>query len=431
MTFESDTLLDSDELSEFRKQWKDEVEAGKRMQVAPSLPKDSASKSKEVQNKAELEVDLEISAEKEMGIGASQSQALQTKPLDCLEYYIRAVSYEKQGNLNAALLNYRLAFKLNPYADDLYKQYCQEQNSMEVQKSKSDNKEEFQFERHIQIGEDYEAIHAEHPDAKEFEDPLKDLLQDMKQMNLSYSPLDPDKAVHIAILPDELVLFLFKNLLLQDIQSIGRLGRSCKKFLMLTRDSAIWKFGCQVFFKDPLDKEMYMLKRYHQSWRQMYIDRPRLRLDGVYISTCYYLRQGSAENVWSQPVHMITYYRYLRFYNDGTCIKLLSSDEPSRVVKHFRTGFKAKGFMTGTYKCSEDHVTIEVKDSHRITNTFFLSLTLKSTTRGKQNKLSWIEYCSEDSARNHEITQYSLQHYRSFFFSRVRSYKAVKNISVY
>ncbi|ORX92915.1 hypothetical protein K493DRAFT_338562 [Basidiobolus meristosporus CBS 931.73] len=414
MTFESEPLLESKELAEFRKQWKEEVEAGKRAHQAPSTVP-PVQKAKEIPQDAGLET--EIGTESQGPFESATSHA-QTSPPDALEYYLRAVANERQGNLNAALINYRQAFKLNSNVDALYKQHYQNQLLTETQKANAETKEDFLFERHIQIGEDYEAIHAEHPNAEEFEDPLNDLLQDMKQLTLSYSPLNPDKPVPIAILPDELVLVLFKNLILRDIQSIGRLARSCKKFLMLSRDSALWKFACLVTYKDPLDKEKHLLQKYHQSWRQMYIDRPRLRLDGVYISTCYYLRPGSSESSWQSPIHMVTYYRYLRFFNDGTCIKLLTTDEPGHVVKNFKTTYKGNSIM------------IEVKDRHRLKNTFFLSLNLKSTTRGKHNKLSWNDYYSEDSTRNFEQTQYSLKHFKSFFFSRVRSYNPMQHISI-
>ena len=44
----------------------------------------------------------------------------------------------------------------------------------------------------------------------------------------------------------------------------------------------------------------------------------------MYISKNTYFRPGLAEGSWNQSVHRVVYYRYLRFYGDGTvvCIDL-------------------------------------------------------------------------------------------------------------
>jgi len=71
----------------------------------------------------------------------------------------------------------------------------------------------------------------------------------------------------------------------------------------------------------------------------MYLNRPRLRFDGIFISkykiqpnfksfknlffpinNCFcvgkntYVRQGTTEWTYHQPVHSVVYYRYLRFF---------------------------------------------------------------------------------------------------------------------
>ena len=62
----------------------------------------------------------------------------------------------------------------------------------------------------------------------------------------------------------------------------------------------------------------------------MFRNRPRLRFGGVYISTVNYVRPGASlpnqQMTWSTPLHVVTYYRYLRFYRDGSCISLLTTE---------------------------------------------------------------------------------------------------------
>ena len=74
------------------------------------------------------------------------------------------------------------------------------------------------------------------------------------------------------------------------------------------------------------------------SYHSMFRLRPRIRFNGLYIATANYTRPGAASTntiTWSSPVHIVTYYRYLRFYRDGTCISLLTTTEPADVVPFF------------------------------------------------------------------------------------------------
>lgn len=48
---------------------------------------------------------------------------------------------------------------------------------------------------------------------------------------------------------------------------------------------------------------------------------PRLRFDGCYISVVTYLRRGESNSIYA-PTHLITFYRYLRFY---ASVRLLSA----------------------------------------------------------------------------------------------------------
>lgn len=73
-----------------------------------------------------------------------------------------------------------------------------------------------------------------------------------------------------------------------------------------------------------------LLERYSEDYRRVYIEHPRIRLDGVYIAVCHYMyvlsmkykyfdvsvelddsRAGLSENAWTNISHLITYHRYL------------------------------------------------------------------------------------------------------------------------
>ncbi|KAJ1980138.1 hypothetical protein H4R33_005554 [Dimargaris cristalligena] len=219
-------------------------------------------------------------------------------------------------------------------------------------------------------------------------------------------------------------------------------------------------------------------RRYRGNWCQLFRGQPRVRWDGVYVSTCYYARPGRTENTWYQPVHMVTYYRYMRFYRDGRCLKWLTTDEPKKAIKALKwdplvgaayhatysdstpvtnsigmgmstnggsgggggghgslrsgegimsIGSRRKGLMYGTYAVStQGQLWAVVCDPDRPTLTFFIHAQAKSSAqRGRHNKLNWLSYASMNLKYPDEVVTYSLTDFRPFYFSRVRSYGAV------
>lgn len=150
-----------------------------------------------------------------------------------------------------------------------------------------------------------------------------------------------------------------------DPASFSRMALVCKRFAYhFAYEQHIWKRLCQgsefgfggmhySFACDVLGHREYTLApRYTpfplrapvqipkplSSWSQVFQTFPRIRYTGIYISTVNYTRPGgtsSYSNVsWNSPIHIVTYYRYLRFYPDGTVISLLDTTEPREVVPH-------------------------------------------------------------------------------------------------
>lgn len=80
----------------------------------------------------------------------------------------------------------------------------------------------------------------------------------------------------------------------------------------------------------------------------MYIDRPRVCFNGCYISKTSYLRYGerSFQDQFYRPVHLVEYYRYIRFYPDGSVIVHTSADEPALVVGKMHRS----NYLRGNYK---------------------------------------------------------------------------------
>jgi len=205
----------------------------------------------------------------------------------------------------------------------------------------------------------------------------------------------------------------------------------------------------------------------------MFHHRPRLRFGGVYISTVNYVRPGASSPTtisWNTPVHIVTYYRYLRFFRDGSCISLLTTAEPvdvvhhllkehlhtnhgglpSNVMKHALGGrWRLSGPSltstpaqpsgeTTTHDPSTPHTlsspekTLEPEGNLYIETlgpdskyTYHLNLALRSASHRpgatKNNKLVWRGFWSYNRLTD-DWAEFGLRNDRAFFWSRVRSW---------
>ncbi|XP_071704458.1 F-box protein 7-like [Rutidosis leptorrhynchoides] len=97
---------------------------------------------------------------------------------------------------------------------------------------------------------------------------------------------------------------------------------------------------------------------YDSSWRKMWLSKPRGCMDGIYVSRNTYIRPGVAEWKVTNPVHVVCYFRYLRFYPSGKFLYKNSSDKLKVVVKFMKfRSTKAEICHSGRYTMSDDKVT--------------------------------------------------------------------------
>lgn len=200
---------------------------------------------------------------------------------------------------------------------------------------------------------------------------------------------------------------------------------------------------------------------YSSSWLRMFRLRPRIRFNGCYISTVNYVRTGerTTNTIHASigPVHIVTFYRYIRFFRDGTCISLVTTTEPAEVVHHLtreavelhagpadsRQGRAAarlpSAFMQSALKgrwrlandkpdasLSEIEGNLVVETEGVSTYIYRLDLSLKMTGKGgsqRNTKLVWKGHFSYNRLTDDWAT-FTLRNEKPFFFSRVRSYRA-------
>jgi F-box protein 9 len=191
----------------------------------------------------------------------------------------------------------------------------------------------------------------------------------------------------------------------------------------------------------------------YPTYRQMFRQRPRIRFNGCYISTVNYTRPGAAAATsvtWNTPVLMVTYYRYLRFFRDGSLISLLTTNEPADVVPylyaehlhHSHTGALPQSVMkdalrgrwrlsgnpwkapvTGEEETEEPEGDVIVEtDGVRPKYMYKMHLALGSAGKGtRNNKLTWRGYWSWNRLTD-DWASFELKHDKAFYWSRVRSF---------
>lgn len=282
---------------------------------------------------------------------------------------------------------------------------------------------------------------------------------------------------------------------LLDLPSFVRLAQVCKRLAFLvSSEQRIWKrlccgweigfggmhyrFACDIYgqalleepHKDPPPPPTYLpvpLTPLYPSYKHNLRHRPRIRFNGCYISTVNYVRPGATSVTqvsWNTPVHIVTYYRYLRFFRDGTVISLLTTTEPIDVVHHLtnenlpsnpsnpntlrsalRGRWKLSGHPLSSSSSSlssaaaskneeeeeeEGNITIETEGVDPAKYMYLMHLSLRPTAAGsggatssknRNNKLVWRGYWSYNRLTD-DWAEFGLKNDRPFWWSRVRSY---------
>jgi F-box protein 9 len=321
------------------------------------------------------------------------------------------------------------------------------------------------------------------------------LLADFATLSIQGQPaptdLSPAPPCPIASVPEEILVEILEHLAVRDLAAFARLAQVCKRlaYLVATEDR-VWRriaagseygFGgmhytwvCQLNGQPLGDDEQggiilgtdsdsdieieptppspalltqTLVPLQFPTFRALFRQRPRVRFNGCYISTVNYTRPGAASTMtltWGSPIHIVTYYRYLRFLRDGTCISLLTTAEPGDVVPYLYTehmhrnhgalpSAPMKDALLGRWRLTgpeipgvedaEKEGTLVVETAGatpKYTNKMVLSI--GSAGRGvRNNKLAWQGYWSYNLLTD-DWGEYGLKNDRPFYWSRVKSY---------
>lgn len=166
---------------------------------------------------------------------------------------------------------------------------------------------------------------------------------------------------HIANLPHDLILQIFRYVVGKelDLASLESLGLVCRGFHILSRDPSLWRSICYTTWSEEELNEIVEDERVLDiDWRHLYLTKPRVNCDGVYISRTRYIRQGDVgfQDITYRPFHVVRYYRYLRFFPDGRVLVLTTNEDPDKIIPIFRHALHSKQFsselsiLEGTYE---------------------------------------------------------------------------------
>lgn len=417
------------------------------------------------------------------------------EPQSALEHYERAVEKETQGNLGDSLSHYRKAYRLDARVDQIYRNKHFPPTTKPVNPNPSNAAPTIPSTTHHSLHGPVDKV------------AFAELIASCATKSIYGSPPliegDTPPSCPIRLLPSEVLLEVLLRAAILDPASFVRLSLVCKRLAYhVYTENQIWKrvalgpeFGLKsqhYEFSSDLQgrpsiytlleeqpKFSLMQDESNRNWRDVFHNHPRIRYTGVYISTVNYTRPGGAsasQFTWNSPVHIVTYYRYLRFFRDGSVISLLTTSEPIDVVHHLTrenmqsvssgkdhplnmtsapalgapapaavTGAASaiKQALRGRWRLShpsadlslpniassgmglEDdlHIETEGVDPKYI---YMMHLSLRSTTNRsshgvKNNKLQWQSFWSYNKLTD-DWAEFGLRNDRPFLFSRVKSY---------
>ncbi|KUI70331.1 F-box protein pof7 [Cytospora mali] len=417
---------------------------------------------------------------------AKQEDHGKKEPVTALEHYERAVEKEEQGSLGDSLQLYRRAFRMDYKVDQKYKnKHFAAAWAKPAQPGKAAATPTGQ--ESTQAPTETKSLTSEELIAS-----FAGLSIEPAQPYIKGMPQPP---CPIAGLPEEIVVHILQDVAIIDVGDFVRLSQVCKRFAWLVAtEDRIWrqiclgrKFGFTGMHYDfattinwnPLVKErtllddpdevarcreedayattIALLNTTYHSWQRMFRRRPRTRFNGCYISTINYIRPGQQTNslAWNSPVHIVTYYRYLRLFRDGTAITLCTVEQPANVVHHMTKEALAlhKGgamshlpssvmqhALKARWRLSSaaDH-TADLEEGKEVSladsegdlfiesdrgDNYLYRMELSLRTAGKasrNNKLMWRGFYSYNKSAD-VWDEFSLKEIKPFFFSRVKSY---------
>ncbi|KAK1837180.1 F-box protein pof7 [Podospora conica] len=380
------------------------------------------------------------------GVVMGEQRAEPEEPVSALDHYEQAVERETAGKLGDSLRLYRKAFRMDDSVDQKYKAKHFPKPPPKPATTKTPT------------------TPAPDPPAAAPQS-MTDLITSFSHLSIPPAPPPvegmPPPPCPIAALPDEILMHILLSLALLDPAAFTRLSLVCRRLAhLVATEDRIWRrlslgpeFGLGAMHTafqrtvtwspllSPLPSPPIPPPTVAPptSWQTAFRTLlPRLRFAGVYISTVNYMRPGAHDTStttagWgANPVHIVTYYRYLRFFRDGTAVSLLTTHEPSDVAGHLtrdspnaKSG-PTKGALRGRWKLDLDSgfdgdLVVETEGVSQYIYRMDLALRSGGGGRARGTRVVWRGFYSY-SRLTDDWAEFVQKNAKPFYYSRVRSF---------
>ncbi|CDF38463.1 unnamed protein product [Chondrus crispus] len=208
-------------------------------------------------------------------------------------------------------------------------------------------------------------------------------------------------------LPSEVLNSIFSRL---EPEHLSAAAQVCNKWLSHAYEPRHWRrIARRTWPGDDAASLEHMLYEY-KTWRLLATRRPRLRTNAIYVSRHQYAKTSSraATAEPQAPVFLVTYYRLLRFYTDGTVVALTSPELPHVAYKRVRRWHSSAlssvdrdkpAPSIGTYELDERSLDVRValpmsqpKFPAMRTGTMYMRFSLAGTVSGAFDRLFLTEH---------------------------------------
>ncbi|XP_071375471.1 F-box only protein 9 isoform X2 [Centroberyx affinis] len=347
------------------------------------------------------------------------------------ELFLKAVDEEQSGAVYEAIKYYRRAMQLVP---------------------------DIEFKINYSRPPDTDRAGGNYMEENDIDGEIEDLLayfeQQLAMEGASAKICTPElelTQMHISALPPEVLMYIFRWVVSSDLdmRALEQLSLVCRGFYICAREPELWRSACLRVWGRNCTKLVPF-----NSWREMFLERPRVRFDGVYISKTAYIRQGEESlDGFYRAWHQVEFYRYLRFFPDGQAMMLTTPEDPLSIVPRLRSrSTRMDSVLLGHYRLSQETdnqtkvfvVVCKRKEEKaaeiprnrfcrrnpapEAEHSFHVGLQLSSGGRQRFNKLVWIHHSCHITYRSTGetvVTAFDLDKmYTPFFFARVKSYTA-------
>jgi len=173
---------------------------------------------------------------------------------------------------------------------------------------------------------------------------------------------------------------------------VARAACTCKHLRELSKSPDVWRSQCLETWasREPMSTTLKILGQYRGNWRLMFLERLRLRYEGLYVSRNHYLRPGVINHRGGREVVLACYFRVVRFYPDGSCLTRTTASAPDRIWRTLRKADGASAahgeVVCGQWRMSGGRVAVKLDYGCSETEVRW-SLRLRSTCPGAMNRL--------------------------------------------